>query len=244
MFSIFDRVRRLKSTGLGLGLKGGDEHYRAYVGPPEDYDIVAAMAFNLLTCAGLRQNHRLLDIGCGSLRLGRLIIPYLGPGNYVGVEPNKWLVKDGIGNEIGHDLIRLKQPVFEYGTSLDAFKDCLELDYAIAQSIFSHCSEKLIRGWLNDVHRHLKPTGALFATFKQGTVDYAGKQDWIYPATVKYTTDKICEIAVDCGFGCKILDWTHPRQKWVMFYGSEFDLTLLDGDSVSWNNRMRHFLNE
>jgi len=34
---------------LGLGLKPGDPQYRAYVGPPEDYDLVAAMAFNLLT---------------------------------------------------------------------------------------------------------------------------------------------------------------------------------------------------
>ena len=37
---------------LGLGLKPGDPHYRAYVGPPEDYDLIAAMTFNLLTTLG------------------------------------------------------------------------------------------------------------------------------------------------------------------------------------------------
>ena len=62
---------------LGLGLKPGDAHYRAYVGPPEDYDLIAAMTFNLLTTLGLRQHHSLLDVGCGSLRIGRLLIPYL-----------------------------------------------------------------------------------------------------------------------------------------------------------------------
>ena len=41
---------------LGLGLKPGDAQYRAYVGPPEDYDLVAAMTFNLLTTLGLRQH--------------------------------------------------------------------------------------------------------------------------------------------------------------------------------------------
>src|SRR5207302_381599 len=56
---------------LGLGLKPGDPHYRAYVGPPEDYDLIAAMTFNLLTTLCLRQHHSLLDIGCGSLRIGR-----------------------------------------------------------------------------------------------------------------------------------------------------------------------------
>ena len=31
----------------GLGLKPGDPHYRAYFGPPEDYDLIAAMTFLL-----------------------------------------------------------------------------------------------------------------------------------------------------------------------------------------------------
>src|SRR5437879_7690102 len=78
---------------LGLGLKPGDPHYRAYVGPPEDYDLIAAMTFNLLTTLGLRQHHSLLDVGCGSLRIGRLLIPYLNRGKYFGIEPNEWLVR-------------------------------------------------------------------------------------------------------------------------------------------------------
>ena len=54
---------------LGLGLKPGDPQYRAYVGPPEDYDLVAAMAFNLLTTPGLRSIIRCLIsvvVRCGS----------------------------------------------------------------------------------------------------------------------------------------------------------------------------------
>ena len=45
-------------------------HYKAYVGPPSVYDLVGAMQFNLLTSFGLRDFHKLLDIGCGSLRAG------------------------------------------------------------------------------------------------------------------------------------------------------------------------------
>jgi len=47
----------LPQESLGVGLKPGDAHYRAYVGPPEDYDLIAAMTFNLLTTLGLRQHH-------------------------------------------------------------------------------------------------------------------------------------------------------------------------------------------
>ncbi len=92
---------------LGLGLKPGDPQYRAYVGPPEDYDLIAAMTFNLLTTLGLRQHHSLLDIGCGSLRIGRLVIPYLNRGKYFGVEPNEWLGRrrnqTGAGRNVGAD---------------------------------------------------------------------------------------------------------------------------------------------
>ena len=105
---------------LGLGLKPGDPHYRAYVGPPEDYDLIAAMTFNLLTTLGLRQHHSLLDIGCGSLRIARLLIPYLNRGKYFGVEPNQWLVEEGIRREVGESLVEIKHPTFFFSKSPSA----------------------------------------------------------------------------------------------------------------------------
>ena len=102
---------------LGLGLKPGDSHYRAYVGPPEDYDLIAAMTFNLLTTLGLRQHHSLLDIGCGSLRIGRLLIPYLNRGKYFGIEPAEWLVAEGIKQELGETVVQTKQPTFFFTDS-------------------------------------------------------------------------------------------------------------------------------
>ena len=81
---MFWNHKKPKTYGIAIDLSPGDNHYRAYVGPPKDYDLVSAMVFNLLTCLGLRQHHRVLDIGCGSLRSGRLLIPYLNKGNYFG----------------------------------------------------------------------------------------------------------------------------------------------------------------
>ena len=42
----------------------------------------------MLLAAGLRETHRIADLGCGLLRVGRLLIPYLLPGRYYGMEPN------------------------------------------------------------------------------------------------------------------------------------------------------------
>lgn len=57
----------------------GSENRRAYIGPPTQFDFMGATQFNLLTRLGLREDHTVLDIGCGSLRAGRLLIPYLLP---------------------------------------------------------------------------------------------------------------------------------------------------------------------
>ena len=81
--------------------------YKRFVGPSDKYDLASSMQFNLLTTLGLRDQHKLLDIGCGSLRAGRLFIPYLQSGNYYGIEPEKWLVSEAIQNELGKDIINI-----------------------------------------------------------------------------------------------------------------------------------------
>lgn len=64
------------------------EDYRSYVGPADQYDLIGAAQFALLYALGLREHHRLLDVGCGSLRAGRMLISYQNPGGYTGVATN------------------------------------------------------------------------------------------------------------------------------------------------------------
>jgi len=234
MFSFHWRSPRSpETTGTGIGRPVGDHHYRAFIGPPEDYDRIAAMAFNLLTSIGLRQHHRVLDLGCGSLRIGRLLIPYLNNGNYVGVEPNRWLVTDGILNEVGRDQIRIKAPRFIYRASLEGCEN-LELDYALAQSIFSHCTLPLVRDWLCQLSAHLRNDGALVATFCSGTVDFEG-EGWIYPGCVAYRPETLATIAGEAGLAFEVLNWRHPRQTWALFSKPDYDRSLVSGGVISWN---------
>lgn len=238
MFGRIFSNARLPTKGLGLDLKPGDNHYRAYIGPPGDYDLVSAMVFNLLTCLGLRQHHKVLDIGCGSLRSGRLLIPYLNRGNYHGIEPNEWLVKDGIANEIGNDLVRIKQPSFSFQTSMSDFSKPLALDFAVAQSIFSHTGKDLFEKWLSETSFHLKPTGVLLGTFLTGDEDFEG-EGWVYPGCVLFTPETVRSLAEAHGFGFAMLDWFHPRQKWAAFYKPEFDISQIESGHISWNGLFR-----
>jgi SAM-dependent methyltransferase len=240
-FSLKLSFKKPPTNLLGLDLKAGDDHYRAYVGPPKDYDLISAMAFNLLTSIGLRQHHRVLDIGCGSLRVGRLLIPYLNKGNYYGVEPNKWLVKEGIANEIGKDLVKIKKPTLCFDVSMSEFHDPLAIDFAIAQSIFSHCGIDLIGHWLKLMSYHLNDHGAFLATFVLDENDFDG-DGWVYPKCVKYKTETIAALASDYQLDFQILDWKHPRQVWALFSKKDHDKSLVSGEQISWNHLLSHLM--
>jgi SAM-dependent methyltransferase len=229
---------------LGVGLKPGDPHYRAYVGPPEDYDLIAAMTFNLLTTLGLRQHHSLLDVGCGSLRIGRLLIPYLNRGKYFGVEPNNWLVEAGIEHELGKDVVRVKRPTFFfYELPERVVQAKVSFDFALAQSIFSHCGLDLINGWLSAISRSLAPDGALVATFLVGEENSA-QTGWIYPDCVDYRPGTLERAAKDVNLRFEILDWKHPRQTWALFAAPGFNSTWFKDRPLSWNAGLERALSQ
>ena len=225
----------LPQESLGVGLKPGDAHYRAYVGPPDDYDLIAAMAFNLLTTLGLRQHHSLLNVGCGSLRIGRLLIPYLNRGKYFGVEPNEWLVEEGIKRELGEALLEIKRPTFFFSDSPETIAQAkVSFDFALAQSIFSHCGLDLIKNWLSAISRSLSENGALVATFLPSEEDSPTK-GWVYPECVSYRLATLRREAAGAGLRFEMLDWKHPRQKWALFAAPKFDSGWFKNKPLTWN---------
>jgi hypothetical protein len=217
--------------------------YRAFVGPADAYDVVGAVQFSLLAHLGLREHHYLLDVGCGSLRVGRLLIPYLLPGRYFGIEPQAWLVQEGIAREVGADLVCLKRPAFrhEEDCSLTAFGR--EFDFILAHSIFSHASQGQIRRCVGEAAEVMGPTSLFVATFMPGSSDYEG-DEWVYPACVRYRPEYIGRIAQESGLACRRLDWPHPnRQQWILMTkpGHEAEAPDLDGVShlAHLQNRLR-----
>lgn len=189
--------------------------HRAYVGAPEEWDLVAARQVTLLLAAGLRDTHRLVDIGCGSLRAGRMLIPFLRQERYFGVEPNRWLVERGIEHELGRDLIGLKRPAFRFvdDFSLGAFG--VSFDFALAHSVFSHAYPDLALTGFRGIAEALAPEGKLFATFKEGPTDPTGS-GWLYPEMIPYTWERMKDIVEQSGLVARRLDWMQPRQTWFV----------------------------
>jgi SAM-dependent methyltransferase len=196
-------------------LKPGDPHYKAYVGPPRQYDFMGATQFSLLVALGLRSRHRVLDFGCGSLRAGRLLLAYLDPERYFAVEPNRWLIDEAIEKEIGNDLIRIKRPSFDYNDRFRA--DCFEVefDFILAHSIFSHAGPETIERALPSFRHALRPDGIVAATFKEGDEE-AAAGPWVYPGSVPYRPATIAQFAERAGLASIRIPWFHPRQTWYL----------------------------
>jgi hypothetical protein len=210
--------QRPKSTSRRLlpGMRAGDRHYRAYVGPPEKYDLVAANQFNLLTSLGLRDYHYLCDIGCGSLRGGRLFIPYLLPGHYFGIEPNRWLVVDGIAHEVGDDLFRIKRPHFLADVNFSVTAFGRRFDFVLAQSIFSHADRLQMRRCLSQVALAM-PNGTFAATAFIGT-DSGDPAGWRYPECRYFTESDLRSDAEEAGLSMEMLEYPHPNgQSWLLY---------------------------
>jgi SAM-dependent methyltransferase len=236
----------------------GDPEYRAYVGPFEQYDVMGATQFALLYALGIRQHHRLLDIGCGSLRAGRLFITYLEPGNYTGVEPNTWLIDEAIEHQVGRDLIRIKAPMFSTTDSFD-FSGLGTFDIVVAQSIASHAGPGLVPTMLASIRSALEPRGIAAVTFIHADPDdhevvHVEPGDgewpaWLYPGCFSYRREVVESFIATAGLTGFAIAWHHPRQTWWLlardrdalpsaeFVGRLTGVTLAEGFEASWRPR-------
>ncbi len=61
---------------------------------------------------GLKRSDRVLEYGCGSLRLGKSVIEYLVSGHYVGLDITDFFYLAGIENYLGQALLESRKPRF------------------------------------------------------------------------------------------------------------------------------------
>lgn len=208
---------------------GETEEYRAYVGPVDQYDIIGAAQFALLYALGLRQHHRVLDVGCGSLRAGRMLIAYLEPGHYAGVEPNTWLVDEAVKYQVGRDMLGIKSPIFRATGSFD-FSGLGEFDFVLVQGVATNAGPTLVPVMLAAIRDALAPKGTCAITFVHpGTSDPdvvhvdpddAGAPPWLYPSCYCYERAAVEHWVLSAGLHGGPIAWYHPRQTWWLLAGA------------------------
>jgi SAM-dependent methyltransferase len=244
------RSRRMNEARTAL--HPGDAHYTAYVGFPALYDVMGASQFALLFTLGLRSFHKLLDLGCGSLRAGRFLVSYLDAGHYYGLEPNRWLIEEAIAKEVGHDLVALKRPNFAHNDEFRADAWDTKFDFVLAQSIFSHTGQDLLRQALDNLRQVMSVTGRIVATFVEGDADHA-QPGWLYPLCCHYRPLTIQAFVRDAGLKGVRIPWYHPNdQTWyvlakddsllptrAMFHALQGAMLGDEQFRLSWDRRLR-----
>ena len=111
-------------------------------------------------------------------------------------------------------------------------------DFALAQSIFSHCGLDLIAdpGCLRSPSRSRRPEcwqPPSWRVEKDNT-----KTGWIYPGCVTYQPATMARLAREAGLRFEVLDWRHPTQTWTLFAAPKFDLTSVPGQATNMEHEI------
>src|SRR5260370_10189962 len=86
---------------------------------------------------GLRPEHVLLDVGCGSLRGGVEFISYLHAGNYLGLDSSNRLIQAGIKEELWRRLLKLHSPEVVFSPPFEFEKVLKTSDFQPPPSTFT-----------------------------------------------------------------------------------------------------------
>jgi SAM-dependent methyltransferase len=190
------------------------------------WDRIADLQFEFMTGAGLRPEHFLLDIGCGSLRGGSRFIPYLDPGRYFGVDRSRELIETGLAEEIDPQVRGAKRPTVAVMEDFGFERLGRSFDFALAQSLFTHLPLNSIMRCLVNAARVLESDGRFYATFFENpdkrNVDPVRQlaTDSHYDADpYHYDLGTLSCVCRGTGLELEYLgDWGHPRgQRMLVF---------------------------
>lgn len=210
-FSFYDNPERIAN-----GLKAG-KHRRLIGGM---WDQIGPLQLDLLKDQGLKPGHRLLDIGCGALRLGTLAVPYLRPRHYFGTDLNRNLMLEGHRHEIAEPgRLPLDNLVQDADFTFPGIPGTI--DYAIAVSVFTHLPFNHLRRCLLNLRRFKKLDRFCFTVFLAPSVEAStGPVEQLGGITSFDTKDPFHFVAEDLdylgrqtGYDISFVDWDHPRNQ-------------------------------
>jgi SAM-dependent methyltransferase len=148
-------------------LRSPAERRHVLVGPAHLWKMKREFQIGFLKKFGLKPEHYLLDIGCGTLRGGIPLIGYLENGRYFGVESRSEVLDEG-RKELGEAGLDNKHPVLIEAEDISQVRVGQEFDYVWAFSVLIHMTDEIVNDCLKLVGGCLKPEGVFFANVNIG----------------------------------------------------------------------------
>jgi len=209
--------------------KTADLNYKSAVGG--HWDDVGKLQFEYLQKLGLQPHHKLLDLPCGSLRVGRFLVDYLNDHCYYGTEGNPNLIKAGLSDVLPAekvDVVNLKHVML--GDESVNFQQLFKthFDFIWVHALFDHIPHQIIIQFLKDITSVMNESTQLYATIflnphgenfkepiihprynsiKDGVITFSDKEYWHH--TIEFfeiATREIPSLQLD---QC-LYDYPHP----------------------------------
>lgn len=154
--SYYDRKRMAEAVERG--------DHRKVVGGL--WDEMGQLQLDFLRRQGMGPEAVLLDVGCGTLRLGRLAVDYLKPGCYWGTDLSTVLLDAGYARELD-DAGRARLPRQQLLTTEDFDFSGVRVapGFAMAQSLFTHLPLNHLRRCLINLAPVMAPGGRFCVTY-------------------------------------------------------------------------------
>ncbi len=112
---------------------------------------------------GLRPESRVLDFGCGCLRISYWLIRFLDADCYCGIEPARNRVNLGLRYLFTPEIVSGKRPRFDFNAEFDSSPFGMKFDFFLARSIWTHGSKRQVEASLDSFVRD-STAGAIVLT--------------------------------------------------------------------------------
>ncbi len=138
--------------------------------PAASWNEIGQLQLDYLVNAGLLSTHKLLDLGCGALRTGAKLIPYLEPSNYYGIDADLRRLDAGYNQELGQLGLRKRSPrknlfhsqMFNHGRLENG-----SIDVGICFSVLPELPPHYIRILLERSYRYFKTDAELHVSYME-----------------------------------------------------------------------------
>jgi SAM-dependent methyltransferase len=134
-------------------------------GPTWTFERVGRHGLEVLLHEGVTPQSRVLDVGCGALRLGYWLMRLLEPGHYYGIEPNEEMLNIGLGELVEPEIVEHADAHFASNDDFDFSVFGETFDFVVARSIWTHASRAQISAMLASFAATASPEGVFLASY-------------------------------------------------------------------------------